>query len=105
MSSPLMSTVRRVAADTAAAADGVDLVRERFYFFWIEIWPQEVYYITGLLILASLGLFLVTALLGRVWCGYACPQTVWTDLFIMVERLIEGDRNARIRLDKSPWTI
>ena len=83
----------------------VDLVRERFYFFWIEIWPQEVYYITGLLILASLGLFLVTALLGRVWCGYACPQTVWTDLFIMVERLIEGDRNARIRLDKSPWTI
>ena len=83
----------------------VDLVRERFYFFWIEIWPQEVYYITGLLILASLGLFLVTALFGRVWCGYACPQTVWTDLFIMVERLIEGDRNARIRLDKSPWTL
>jgi cytochrome c oxidase accessory protein FixG len=82
----------------------VDLARERFYFFWIEIWPQEVYYITGLLILASLGLFLVTALFGRVWCGYACPQTVWTDLYIMVERLIEGDRNARIRLDKSPWT-
>ncbi len=82
----------------------VDLARERFYFFWIEIWPQEVYYITGLLILASLGLFLVTALFGRVWCGYACPQTVWTDLYIMVERLIEGDRNARLRLDKSPWT-
>ena len=83
----------------------VDLVRERFYFFFIEIWPQEVYYITGLLILASLLLFLVTALFGRVWCGYACPQTVWTDLYIMVERLIEGDRNARIRLDKSPWTV
>ncbi|MBI1212627.1 MAG: cytochrome c oxidase accessory protein CcoG [Alphaproteobacteria bacterium] len=83
----------------------VDLVRERFYFFWIEIWPQEVYYVTGLLILAALGLFLVTALFGRVWCGYACPQTVWTDLYIMVERLIEGDRNARIRLDKSPWTF
>jgi cytochrome c oxidase accessory protein FixG len=83
----------------------VDLARERFYFFWIEIWPQEVYYITGLLILASLLLFLVTALFGRVWCGYACPQTVWTDLYILVERLIEGDRNERIRLDKSPWTL
>jgi cytochrome c oxidase accessory protein FixG len=83
----------------------VDLVRERFYFFWIEIWPQEVYYLTGLLIVAALLLFLVTALFGRVWCGYACPQTVWTDLYIVVERLIEGDRNARIRLDKSPWTL
>jgi len=82
----------------------VDLFRERFYFFWIEIWPQEIYYVTGLLILASLFLFFVTALFGRVWCGYACPQTVWTDLFIMVERLVEGDRNERIRLDKSPWT-
>ena len=81
----------------------VDLARERFYFFWIEIWPQEVYYLTGLLILASLLLFLVTALFGRIWCGYACPQTVWTDLFIMVERLVEGDRNERIRLDKAPW--
>jgi cytochrome c oxidase accessory protein FixG len=83
----------------------VDLFRERFYFFWIEIWPQEIYYVTGLLILAALFLFFVTALFGRVWCGYACPQTVWTDLFIMVERLVEGDRNERIRLDKSPWTI
>jgi cytochrome c oxidase accessory protein FixG len=83
----------------------VDIVRERFYFFWIEIWPQEVYYITGLLILAAFTLFLVTSLFGRVWCGYACPQTVWTDLYIMVERMIEGDRNARIRLDKSPWTL
>jgi hypothetical protein len=90
------------AADQAVL---VDLARERFYFFWIEIWPQEIYYLTGLLIIASLGLFLVTALFGRVWCGYACPQTVWTDLFIMVERLVEGDRNARIRLDKSAWTL
>ena len=60
----------------------VDLAHERFYFFFIEIWPQEVYYITGLLILSSVLLFLVTALFGRLWCGYACPQTVWTDLFI-----------------------
>ncbi len=77
----------------------------RFYFFGLEIWPQEVYYITGLLILASLALFLVTSLFGRVWCGYACPQTVWTDLYIAVERFFEGDRNARIKLDRAPWTF
>ena len=82
----------------------IDLPARRFYFFFIEIWPQEVYYITGLLILAAVGLFLVTSIWGRAWCGYACPQTVWTDLFIAVERLIEGDRNARIRLDRATWT-
>jgi len=82
----------------------VDFPGRRFYFFMIEIWPQEVYYITGLLILAALGLFLVTSIAGRVWCGYTCPQTVWTDLFIAVERLVEGDRTARIRLDKQPWS-
>jgi len=79
----------------------LDLPGRRGYFFWIEIWPQEVYFITGLLILGAVGLFFVTAYLGRVWCGYACPQTVWTDLFMLVERWIEGDRNARIKLDKS----
>jgi cytochrome c oxidase accessory protein FixG len=83
----------------------VDFENARFYFFFIEIWPQEVYFITGLLILAALGLFLVTSLFGRVWCGYACPQTIWTDLFIYVERFFEGDRNARIKLDKSKWTL
>ena len=82
----------------------IDLAAGRFYFFFIEIWPQEVYYVTGLLIVASLILFLITSLAGRVWCGYACPQTVWTDLFIMVERLVEGDRAARIRLAKAPIT-
>lgn len=81
-----------------------DFAGGRFYFFGLEIWPQEVYYITGLLILASLGLFLVTALFGRVWCGFACPQTVWTDLFLVVERFFEGDRNARIKRDRGPWT-
>jgi len=80
----------------------IDLPARRFYFFFIEIWPQEVYYLTGLLILAAFGLFLITALAGRVWCGYTCPQTVWTDLFIMVERWIEGERAERIRLDKAP---
>lgn len=82
----------------------IDFEQARFYFFFIEIWPQEIYYLTGLLILAALGLFLATALFGRVWCGYACPQTIWTDLFMAVERFFEGDRNARIRLDKAPWS-
>ncbi|MDO8837817.1 MAG: cytochrome c oxidase accessory protein CcoG [Parvibaculum sp.] len=82
----------------------LDFPSRRFYFFFLEIWPQEFYYITGLLILASLTLFLVTSLAGRVWCGYTCPQTVWTDLFIHVERFFEGDRSARIRLDRSPWS-
>ena len=81
----------------------IDLPARRFYFFFIEIWPQEVYYLTGLLILAATALFLITSLAGRVWCGYTCPQTVWTDLFVAVERLIEGDRNARLRLDRTPW--
>ena len=81
----------------------VDLAGRRFYFFWIEIWPHEFYFVAGLLIMAGLGLFLFTSALGRVWCGYACPQTVWTDLFILVERWIEGDRNARVRLWNAKW--
>ena len=81
----------------------LDMASRRFFFFWIEIWPHEFYFIAGLLIMAGLGLFLFTSALGRVWCGYACPQTVWTDLFILVERWVEGDRNARIRLLKSEW--
>ncbi len=76
----------------------LDLGGRRFYFFWIEIWPYEFYFVAGLLIMAGLGLFLFTSALGRVWCGYTCPQTVWTDLFILVERWVEGDRNARLRL-------
>ena len=82
----------------------VDLAHERFYFFFIEIWPQEVYYITGLLILSAVALFLVNALFGRLWCGFSCPQTVWTDLFIWIETKIEGDRNARMKLAAAPWT-
>lgn len=83
----------------------LDFPNRRFFFFFLEIWPQEFYFVTGLLILAALSLFLVTALAGRVWCGYTCPQTVWTDLMIAVERLWQGDRNARMRLDKAPWTF
>jgi cytochrome c oxidase accessory protein FixG len=80
----------------------VDFPNRKFYFFFIEIWPQEIYYLTGILVMMAVGLFLITSSIGRVWCGYACPQTVWTDLFIGVERLIEGDRNARMRLDAAP---
>lgn len=81
----------------------VDLANRRFFFFWIEIWPHEFYFVAGLLIMAGLGLFLFTSALGRVWCGYSCPQTVWTDLFFTVERWIEGDRNARVRLWNAKW--
>ncbi len=88
------------APDQAVLAD---MVHGRFYFFWIEIWPQQVYYLTGLLLLATLGVFLASSIAGRAWCGYACPQTVWTDLFLWVERQIEGDRGARIRRDKAPY--
>ncbi|HHV67050.1 MAG TPA: cytochrome c oxidase accessory protein CcoG [Ochrobactrum intermedium] len=83
----------------------IDLANRRFYFFFIEIWPQEFYYVAGLLIMAGLGLFLVTSVAGRAWCGYTCPQTVWVDLYLVVERAIEGDRNARMKLDKAPWTF
>ena len=83
----------------------IDLANRRFYFFFIEIWPQEFFYLTGLLVMAGIGLFLVTSTVGRAWCGYTCPQTVWVDLFIVVERWVEGDRNTRIKLDKAPWTF
>jgi cytochrome c oxidase accessory protein FixG len=83
----------------------IDFPSRRFYFFFLEIWPQEFYYVTGLLVLASLALFLVTSIAGRVWCGYTCPQTVWTDLMIAVERFWQGDRNNRLRLDKAPWSL
>ena len=83
----------------------VDLANRRFFFFMIEIWPHEFYFVAGLLIMAGLGLFLFTSALGRVWCGYACPQTVWTDLYILVERWVEGDRNARVRLWNEPMNF
>jgi cytochrome c oxidase accessory protein FixG len=83
----------------------VDMARGRLFFLWLEIWPQEVYYLTGLLLLGALGIFAATSLFGRVWCGFTCPQTVWTDLFMLVERWIEGDRNARMRRDHLPrWS-
>ena len=81
----------------------IDLANRRFYMFNIEIWPHEFYYVAGLLVMAGIGLFLVTSAVGRAWCGYACPQTVWTDLFQHIDRFIDGDRNAQIRLQNAPW--
>ncbi|TBW37180.1 cytochrome c oxidase accessory protein CcoG [Siculibacillus lacustris] len=83
----------------------IDLPGRRFYFFFVEIWPQEVYYLTGLMILAAFVLFLLNAVAGRVWCGYLCPQTVWTDLFFAVERFVQGDRRTQMRRDKGPWSF
>lgn len=83
----------------------IDFPNRRFYFFFIELWPQEVYYLTGLLILAAIGLFLMNALAGRVWCGYLCPQTVWTDLYMAIERFTEGDRREHMKRESQPWTI
>ena len=80
-----------------------DLPARKFYVFGLVFWPQDFFYLTWLLIIAGLSLFFFTALAGRLWCGYACPQTVWTDVFIRVERFFEGDRNRRIKLDRGPW--
>src|SRR3954470_1994503 len=83
----------------------IDFPNRRFYFFFIELWPQEIYYLTGLLILAAMTLFLMNAVAGRVWCGYLCPQTVWTDLFQTIERWVEGDRREHLLRDRGPWTV
>jgi len=83
----------------------IDFPARRFYFFSIEIWPQEVYYLTGLLIIAAITLFLMNAVAGRVWCGYLCPQTVWTDLFFAIERFVEGDRREHMQRDRQRWTV
>ena len=81
-----------------------DLPARKFYIFGLVFWPQDFIYLALLLIVAALALFFFTTLAGRLWCGYACPQTVWTEVFLWIEEWIEGDRNRRIKLDKSPWT-
>lgn len=83
----------------------LDFEHGRLYGFFLEIWPQQLYYVTGLMILAAAVLVLANALAGRVWCGFACPQTVWTDLFLLVERLIEGDRRERLKKAEAPLTL
>ncbi len=82
----------------------LDFANGRLYAFFIELWPQDLYLVTGLLVLASTILILTNALAGRLWCGFACPQTVWTDLFLLVERLIEGDRRQRLKNIGTPLT-
>jgi cytochrome c oxidase accessory protein FixG len=81
-----------------------DLGARKFHLFGLVLWPQDFIYLAGLLIICAYGLFLVTAVAGRVWCGYACPQTVYTEVFLWIERRIEGDRSARIRLDRQSWS-
>ncbi len=82
-----------------------DLPARRFYIFGLTLWPQDFFYLALLLIIAALSLFFVTALAGRLWCGFACPQTVWTELFIWIEQWTEGSRAQRMKLDQAPWTL
>ena len=82
-----------------------DIAGRRGYFFFLEIWPQEVYYLTGLLFFAAITLFFMSALAGRVWCGFLCFQTVYTDLFMLVEKLVVGDRAKRMALDRAKWSV
>ncbi|MES3020462.1 MAG: cytochrome c oxidase accessory protein CcoG [Pseudomonadota bacterium] len=82
-----------------------DLGARKFYIFGLVLWPQDFIYLAALLIISAWLLFLVTAVAGRVWCGFACPQTVYTEIFMWIERRIEGARSARVRLDRQPWTL
>jgi len=82
-----------------------DLAARKFYIFGLVFWPQDFIYLTALLIISALSLFLFTAVAGRLWCGYACPQTVYTEMFLWIERKIEGGQLARMKLDKSPLTM
>ncbi len=80
-----------------------DLAHRKFYIFGWVFWPQDVIYLTILLIISAIGLFLFTAVAGRLWCGYACPQTVYTEIFLWIEEKVEGDHNKRRKLELSPW--
>lgn len=82
-----------------------DLVSRRFYIFGLVLYPQDLIYLTGLLMLSAYGLFLFTAVAGRLWCGYACPQTVYTEIYMWIEQKFEGDRAQRMKLDAGPWTV
>jgi cytochrome c oxidase accessory protein FixG len=82
-----------------------DLAARRFYIFGYVLYPQDFIYLTGLLVISALSLFLFTAVAGRLWCGFACPQTVYTEMFLWIERKVEGDRNQRIKLDNAPFSL
>ena len=82
-----------------------DLGARRFYLFGLVLYPQDFIYLTGLLVISALSLFLFTAVAGRLWCGFTCPQTVYTEVFLWIEKVVEGDRSARLRLDQGGWTF
>jgi cytochrome c oxidase accessory protein FixG len=82
-----------------------DLPARRFHIFGLTLFPQDFFYLSAIMIIGALTLFFFTALAGRLWCGYACPQTVWTEVFLWIERKVEGDRRNQMKLDKSPWTV
>ncbi len=82
-----------------------DLPARKFYIFWLTLWPQDFLLLTLLMMMGALSLFFFTALAGRLWCGYACPQTVWTEVFLWMERHIEGNRQQRMKLDRAPWSL
>ena len=81
-----------------------DLPARKFHIFALTLWPQDFFFLTWLLVIAALALFFFTALAGRLFCGYACPQTVWTEVFLWMERLVEGSRSQQMKLARSPWT-
>ena len=83
----------------------LDLPERKFHFFALTFWPQDFFYLALILIVAALTLFFFTALAGRLWCGFACPQTVWTEVFLWMERLVEGDRAHQMKLDGAPWSV
>ena len=97
---PWLRWERTTGADQAVL---FDLVGRRFYVFDLVVYAQDIFWLAGLLVIFALLLFFVTGLAGRVWCGYFCFQTLWTDVFMYIERLVQGDRNARMKLAKSPW--
>ncbi len=82
-----------------------DLPARKFHLFGLTLWPQDFIFLTWLLVIAALSLFFFTAVAGRLWCGYACPQTVWTEVFLWMERVTEGDRTRRMKLDAAPWSL
>ncbi len=82
-----------------------DLGARRFYIFGLVLYPQDFIYLTGLMVISALSLFLFTAVAGRLWCGYACPQTVYTEIFLWIEHKVEGNRSARMRRDAQPWSV
>jgi cytochrome c oxidase accessory protein FixG len=97
--------VRWERASAADQAVMFDLVSKRFFIFNLAVYPQDIFWLSMLLFIAAIFLFFVTGLVGRAWCGYFCFQTLWTDMFMLIEHMIQGERPARVRLYKQPWNM